>query len=136
MADEAINRTSGTPGNKPFYINCTISPSQTMKPSIPFASVLLSSLIVSLSSTAFATSTKGEFQIAQTPVMYCKVATQSGVPLRVRETPSTKSRIVGRVPNGASVAIGATDGSEGKNWARIIRPREGYVANAYLIGCR
>lgn len=108
-----------------------------MKLSITLATALMSSsMFVGLPTNVSAASTKGEFQIAQTPVMYCRVRTQSGLPLRIRQAPSTNSRIIGRVPNGAYVAIGASDGSEGKAWARVVRPTVGYVANAYLTACR
>lgn len=75
-----------------------------------------------------------EFQIAQTSAGYCTVATQSGDPLNVRETPN--GRIIGRVPHGSRVSLGVTDGSEGSNWTRIIYPKDGYVAIAYLTNCQ
>jgi uncharacterized protein YgiM (DUF1202 family) len=77
-----------------------------------------------------------QFQIAQTPVGSCVVSVRPGSSLNVRQRPSTNSKIVGSLRNGARVALGVTDGSEGKNWTRIIAPVEGYVARANLRNCR
>ncbi|MBW4509074.1 MAG: SH3 domain-containing protein [Scytonematopsis contorta HA4267-MV1] len=77
-----------------------------------------------------------QFQIAQTPVGSCVVSVRPGSSLNIRQRPSTNSRIVGSLRNGARVALGVTDGSEGKNWTRIIAPVEGYVARANLRNCR
>jgi hypothetical protein len=51
----------------------------------------------------------------------------------VRDRPNGK--VIGTLENNAVVAIGVTDGSEGENWTRIIRPIEGYVWAKYLIDC-
>ncbi len=77
-----------------------------------------------------------QFQIAQTPVGSCVVSIKPGSSLNVRQRPSTNSRIVGSLRNGARVALGVTDGSEGRNWTRIIAPVEGYVARVHLRNCR
>jgi uncharacterized protein YgiM (DUF1202 family) len=77
-----------------------------------------------------------QFQIAQTPVGSCVVSVRPGSSLNVRQRPSTNSKIVGSLRNGARVALGVTDGSEGKSWTRIIAPVEGYVARANLRNCR
>lgn len=108
-----------------------------MKLSITLATALISSsMFVGLPTNVSAASTKGEFQVARTPVMYCSVKTQSGLPLRIRQAPSTNSQIVGRVANGAVVTIEVPYGSEGGAWSRVVRPTTGFVANAYLTKCR
>jgi hypothetical protein len=73
-------------------------------------------------------------QLAQTSVGSCVVADPTGDPLNVRATPGGK--IIGSLSNGTRVALGVTDGSEGRNWTRIITPFEGYVWSAYLKDCR
>ena len=75
-----------------------------------------------------------KYQLAQTPVGYCTVSGLTDSSLNVRERPNGK--IIDTLENGAVVAIGVTDGSEGENWARIIRPMEGYVWAKYLIDCK
>ena len=75
-----------------------------------------------------------QYQLAQTPVGYCTVSGLIDSSLNVRERPNGK--IIDTLENGAVVAIGVTDGSEGENWARIIRPMEGYVWAKYLIDCK
>lgn len=103
--------------------------------SVLAAALFGSSMVVSLSSSSVATSTKPVFQLAQRPVMYCSVKT-SGGRLNIRETPSTRSRIIGKVRNGELVSVAATNGSEGREWTKIIHPQVGYVANVYLTKCR
>lgn len=73
-------------------------------------------------------------QLAQTAVGSCVVADPTGSPLNVRATPGGKT--IGSLPNGSQVTLGVTDGSEGRNWTRIIAPFEGYVWSAYLKDCR
>jgi len=73
------------------------------------------------------------FQIAQTAVGYCTVADPTGTPLNVRASPG--GDIIGTLENGAVVALGVTDGSEGPDWTRIIQPYEGYVWSEYLTDC-
>lgn len=75
-----------------------------------------------------------KYKLAQTPVGYCTVSGLTDSSLNVRERPNGK--IIDSLENGAVVAIGVTDGSEGENWARIIRPMEGYVWAKYLIDCK
>ncbi|MCL2938955.1 MAG: SH3 domain-containing protein [Trichodesmium sp. MAG_R02] len=74
-----------------------------------------------------------KYQLAQTPVGYCTVSDPTDSPLNVRDRPNGK--VIGTLENNAVVAIGVTDGSEGENWTRIIRPIEGYVWAKYLIDC-
>ena len=74
-----------------------------------------------------------KYQLAQTPVGYCTVSDPTDLPLNVRDRPNGK--VIGTLENNAVVAIGVTDGSEGENWTRIIRPIEGYVWAKYLIDC-
>ena len=75
-----------------------------------------------------------KYQLAQTPIGYCTVSDPTDSPLNVRERANGK--IIGTLENGAVVAIGVTDGSEGRNWTRIIRPIEGYVWSQYLTDCQ
>jgi len=74
-----------------------------------------------------------KYQLAQTPVGYCTVSDPTDSPLNVRERPN--GEVISTLENGAVVAIGVTDGSEGENWTRIIRPIEGYVWAKYLTDC-
>lgn len=73
-------------------------------------------------------------ELAQTPIGYCTVSDPTGTPLNVRQSPG--GRVIGTLKNGTVVALGATDGSEGEKWTRIIQPREGYVWSAYLTDCK
>lgn len=74
-----------------------------------------------------------KYQIAQSPVGYCTISDPTDSPLNVRERPNGK--VIGTLENGGVVALGVTDGSEGENWTRIIRPIEGYVWAKYLRDC-
>ena len=74
-----------------------------------------------------------KYQLAQTPVGYCTVRDLTDSPLNVRERANGK--IIDTLENGTVVAIGVTDGSQGENWARVIRPIEGYVWAKYLTDC-
>ncbi|MGK7921287.1 MAG: SH3 domain-containing protein [Trichodesmium sp.] len=75
-----------------------------------------------------------KYQLVQTPIGYCTVSDPTDSPLNVRESPN--GEVIGTLENGAVVAIGVTDGSEGENWTRIIRPIEGYVWAKYLTDCQ
>lgn len=75
-----------------------------------------------------------KYQLAQTPVGYCTVSGLTDSPLNVRDRPN--GEVIGSLENGAVVAIGVTDGSEGENWTRIISPIEGYVSAQYLTDCK
>ncbi len=75
-----------------------------------------------------------KYQLAQTPVGYCTISDPTNSPLNVRREPN--GEVIGTLENGTVVAIGVTDGSEGKNWTRIIRPIEGYVWAKYLTDCQ
>lgn len=76
-----------------------------------------------------------ESAVAQAAVGSCTVATRS-LPLNIRRRPSLNSPVIGTVARGATVFLGITDGSEGKSWTRIVSPKEGYVARAYLRNCK
>ncbi len=75
-----------------------------------------------------------KYQLAQTPIGYCTVSDPTDSPLNVRDRPN--GEVIDTLENGAVVAIGVTDGSEGENWTRIIRPIEGYVWAQYLTDCK
>ena len=75
-----------------------------------------------------------KYQLAQTPAGYCTVADPTGSPLNVRDR--ANGEIIGTLENGTIVALGATDGSEGEEWTKIISPMEGYVWAEYLTDCK
>ncbi|MGD1698845.1 SH3 domain-containing protein [Dapis sp. BLCC M229] len=75
-----------------------------------------------------------KYQLAQTPIGYCTVSDPTDSPLNVRDRPN--GEVIGILENDTVVAIGVTDGSEGENWTRIIRPIEGYVWAKYLTDCQ
>jgi len=75
-----------------------------------------------------------KYKLAQTPIGYCKVSGLTDSALNVRDRPN--GQVIGSLENGAVVAIGVTDGSEGEDWTRIISPIEGYVSAQYLTDCK